>query len=401
MHAQPGSGIRIGESLLMTPELSASYNWNNNVSLRSRALENGNENEQGKQSDSYTAGQVSLSLRHWNRSSQTLARGWYNIENYKKFDDLSEPSYGGSLSWFWARPGAETTIKSDFSQQIAVDKTEQIIGALDDSFQTQELESIADRVQREETKAKVTVDQELIKDVRSDFTYSYSAFNYDDERYNDRVNQIASIEANYQFTPKTQPYLRLGYGWDEDEGFAGIAEKPFFLTGARFNPSDKLRIDAAGGYETYTRTPTAGLDAGNELHDAGIKWSLSVKYIATHKTRFSLNGRNGYNSVASEGSSSRRENSVSLALDHQTTRQFNQRLSVSWREDDYLSLIPSSGGTYDELKETWMFQYSIDYQTVRPWLRLFAKARYEDGSSRIPGDSYTQAEVTVGLKAQY
>lgn len=401
LQAQPGSSIRLGESLLLTPEISASYNWNSNVNLRRRALDEGGEVLDENDGDTFVSGQARLALRHWNKSTQTNASAWYNIQNYATFTELDEPSYGANLGWFWARPGAETTIRTDFSYQEAVDKTEQTQGFVGDSLVTDELENIGERVQRVESRAGITIDQALITDMRGSISYNYADYAYDNDRYNDRTSQSISAEANHQTTDKTQPYLRLGLGIDEDQGFDGNAEKPYYLIGVRHKPTDKLNFDFGVGYETYTRTPNEGVDAGTELEDSGIKWTAGIRYAATHKTRFSLNGRNGYSSVASEGSSSRKEASVSLAMDHQTTRQLSQRLSVAWRQDDYLSPFPARGSLYDELKETWWFQYRIDYQTVRPWLSIYGQVSYEDGSSKIPGDSYTEAEASIGLKARY
>ncbi len=398
---QPGNGIKLGKTTLLTPEISAAYTWDNNVNLRRRALDEGGNVLDEESEDSYVSGRLSLALRHWNRSMQINSKVWYNVENYKEFDELDEPTYGADFGIFWARPGADTTIRADFSYQVAVDKTERSEGFIGDSTLTTELENIAERVDREETRGSITLDQKLITDMRGSLSYSYSDFAYVQEEYNDRVSHAINAEANYQVTDKTQPYFRIGLGIDDDEGLDGNAENPYYLIGVRHQPTAKLNFDLAVGHETYTRTPLEGVDAGIELEDSDLKWTANVNYNMTHKTRISLNGRSGYSSVASPGSSSRREVSASLALDHQTTRQLSQRLSVAWREDDYLTPIPARGSLFDEMKETIWYQYRVDYQTVRPWLFLFAGISYEDGSSQIPGDSYTQAEISVGARARY
>jgi len=398
---QPGNGIKLGKTTLLTPEISASYSWNDNVNLRRRAVDEGGEVLEENESDTFISGQISLALRHWNRNMQINSKVWYNVENYEEFDELDEPTYGADFGIFWARPGADTTIRADFSFQRAVDRTERSEGFIGDSTLTSELENIAERVERNETRAAITVDQKLVRDTRGSVSYSYADLAYDNDRYNDRISHSVSGELNYQWTDKTQPYFRLGIGIDDDEGLDGNAENPYFLVGVRHQPTAKLNFDIGIGYETYTRTPLEGVDAGTELEDSDLKWTANINYNMTHKTRISLNGRTGYSSVASPGSSSRDEVSVSLAIDHQTTRQLSQRASVAWREDDYLSLFPARGELFDELKETIWYQYRIDYQTVRPWLSLYAQVSYEDGKSQIPGDSYTETEVTIGARARY
>src|SRR5690606_11488050 len=86
--AQPGSGIRLGPSLLLTPEISASYNWNSNVNVRRRALDEGGERLDENDGDTFVSGQASLSLKHWNKSTQTNAKAWYNTQNYAEFTEL-------------------------------------------------------------------------------------------------------------------------------------------------------------------------------------------------------------------------------------------------------------------------------------------------------------------------
>jgi hypothetical protein len=237
--------------------------------------------------------------------------------------------------------------------------------------------------------------------MRGSVNYSIADISYEDPRYNDRVNQLISGEINYQWTDKTQPYLRGGIGIDEDEGLDGDAEKPFGLIGVRHEMTEKIDLDFAAGYEQYSRTPLEGDLAGVELTDDGIKWLARLNYRIFHKTLITASGRTGFNSVASSGSSSREETSASVAITHQTTPQIDQRASLAWRFDDYITPLPTKEGLLDEEKETLYYQYRIHYQTVRPWLTLYASLSYEDGSSKIPGDSYTETEITVGVKARY
>lgn len=398
---QPGNGIKLGKTTLLVPQISASYSYNDNINLRRRAVDEGGERLDVNDSDSFISGQASLSLRHWNRSSQINSKVWYNVEDYEEFDNLEEPSYGVNLSHFWARPGAETSLNTEVSYQSAVDRSERNEGFIGESRLSEELENVAERVEREELRAALTLDQALMTDVRGSFSYAFTDIAYDAERFNDRTSQNLSGELNYQMTEKTQPYFRLGIGLDDDNGLDGDAEKPFYLIGVRYRATEKIDIDLGVGYEEYNRTPLEGVNAGVELEDSNVKWTGRINYTPTHKTRITLSGRTGYNSVASPGSSSREEISASLALNHQTTRQLSQRASLAWRNDDYLSLFPARGDLFDEEKETFFYQYRIDYQTVRPWLSVFLQLGYEDGSSEIPGDSYTETEISVGATARY
>lgn len=410
--AQPGNGIRLGPMTSLTPELSSSWNYNDNSNLRRRAL---SETDQGNlnrnDSDQSFSNQLSLSFLHLGSDSRYTARGWYGMDSYDKFSELDSEQYGINTGWFWARPNGNTTFKADLSYQFAVDRAESSQEFAQDIDLADELENVSERVERDILKATTNLSQQLITDVKGVFIFSYDETDYEQDRFNDRTRTEYILELNYQYSPKTQPYGRVGISFDEDDGFDGDAEKPFFLVGVRYSPTPKLNVDAGVGYETYTRTPLVqepnvaeqrfDLVPGEELEDSNLKYTLSVNYMATNKTRLSLRARNGYNSVASPGSSSREEMMISLVARHQTTNTINQSILVSWREDDYLSPIPAGDGMVDELKETLRYQYEINYQTVRPWLSLFGKVSHEDGSSEIPGDDYTELSASLGAKLRY
>jgi len=409
--AQPGSGIRLGEQTLLTPEVNLSYNYNDNVNLRRRAVSDGGEFLDVNDSDQFMNYQLSLSFRHWAAQTQWHSRAWFGSKLYNENSDLDRDTYGVSGGLFWTSPGADTTMKWDASFQRSVDRTETIQNFIGDTDDSEELENVAERVERDEIRSQVTLGQQLSHEIHGSLSYHFTDLAYKEERFNDRTSHLASGELSYRMTDKTSPYFRAGIGLDDDEGLDGYAEKPFFLLGVRNRTTDKLSVDVAVGYERFTRTPLefrvvpgetdVEVLPGQSLRNSGLKFTASANYAATPKTRFNFSARNGYGSVASPGSSAREELSLSAAVNHQTTRQLSQRLSVAWREDDYITLLPARGGEYDELKETLWFQYRVDYQTVRPWLSLNLNLSYEDGSSRIPGDSYTEFQVTAGLTARY
>lgn len=399
--AQPGSGIRLGEQSLIVPSLTASYNYNSNVNIRERALDEGGEDLDDEDSDSFLSTGARLSLQHWNASTRLTGTMWFNKQTYFDRDELDSETYGVEATHFWTRPNGDTTFQTQASYQRAVDRSERSEDFVGDLEPSPELESISERVERDEFRAFLQLDQRLMTDLRGVLSYAYNNFEYNLERFNDRGSHTPQVELNHQWTAKTQPYAKAGVNYTEDEGFEDTAENPFYLLGVRYAPTPKLNFDVAAGYETYRRTPDEGVNAGKELEDSNIKWTARINYDITRKTRATLSGRTGFDSVASPGSSSREEISVSLALNHQTTTQISQRVSVAWREDEYLSAFPARGTTFDETKETLLFLYRVDYQTVRPWLSLFAQAGYEDGSSRIPGDSFTQTEIRLGATARY
>jgi len=410
--AQPGMGIRVGEQTVLTPEVDVSFNHNNNVNLRRRAVDDpAGDVLDRRDSDWFLNTHATLSLRHWVARTQIQARSWFGARRYDKNDILDRDTYGASAGLFWTNPAASTNLNLDISYQRAVDRTESVERLVGEAGDADEFENISERVERDEFRALVNLGHQVSHNLRGSLAYQLTDIDYKLDRLNDRTNHVISAELSRQMTDKTSPYVRGGIGLDDDEGFDGYAEKPFILFGVRHRATDKLNLDLAVGYESYTRTPyefepdqdgnIANRAPGEELKDSSLKYTASVTYAATAKTRLSLRARNGYGSVATRNNSSREESSVSLALHHQTTPQLSQRLTASWREDDYLNPIMAKGEEVDERKETLWFQYNVNYQTVRPWLSLFGTVSYEDGSSRIPGDSYTETQITLGARARY
>lgn len=397
LHAQPGSGIRLGEQTLLVPNLSLSYNYNDNVGIRRRALtEEGDVPIDTNLSDTYYRYTASLRLTRLTDTRRLHLTGWYGQDYYQDYTSLNGENYGTSAHLVWVPKNDRTTVDINASYEHTVDR----IGSEDLNLGTnplQEVENISDRVERDLTKATVKLDQELIHRLGAALIFAYDNTDYTEEFYNDRTSYDYIAELNYEYSAKSHPYLRGGYGVDDDDGFEDNATKPFILAGLRYTATDKLRFDIGAGYETYTRTPTES----EELKDSGLKYHLDVNYRASAKSSFRLSGRNGFDSVSTSNSSSRRENAVVLTYRHQTTRKLNQSLVFSWREDDYLSPILVQGQEVDDLRETLRYQYALDYQTVRPWLSLFGKVSYEDGSSKIPGDNYNETEVSVGAQLRY
>lgn len=409
--AQPGSGVRVGEQTVLIPSASVSISHNDNVNLRRRAVSEGGERLSDSDSDVFLNTELALSLTHFGDSTQLSGRTWFGQRRYDENDQLDRDTFGISTGLFWTSPNADTTAKVDLSYQRAVDRTESSQSIVGDTDRSEELENVAERVERDEVRANFVISQQLAQRLRGDAFYNVADFDYKNERFNDRTSHLVGAELAYRHSEKTTPYLRLQLGMDDDEGFDGTAERPAYLVGVRYRPTDKLNLNLAVGYESYTRTPLVrepnpaaqrfDFVPGEEEKDSGMKFTANLNYAATPKTSFILSGRSGFGSVASSGSNSREELALSAAVVHQTTRQLTQRVSVAWREDDYLSPLNINGDEIDEIKETIWFQYRVDYQTVRPWLSLYANASFEDGSSQIPGDSYTETQFTLGARARY
>ncbi len=399
--AQPGNGIRIGEQTLLVPQLALSYNYNDNVAVRSRALSEGDAPLDSNESDTYYSYKASLALTRVNDNRRLNLNGWYGQDAYQDYSDLDGETYGVGGAFNWTRPGASTTVEITGKYEHAVDRAGS--DGLDlGTNPLQDVENISDRVERDMTRAGLKVNQDLINRLGGAFIFTYYDTAYVEEEYNDRTSYDYIVELNHQLSDKSQPYLRAGIGIDQDEGFEDDATKPFVLGGLRYTATEKLRFDFGVGYETYTRTPIPAEGSESvELEDSGLKYTLNANYKATAKSSFRLSGRNGYDSISNTNSSSRRENAVVLSYRHQTTRRVNQSLVFSWREDDYLSPILVSGEEVDEVKETIRYQYAINYQTVRPWLSLFGNVSYEDGNSNIPNDSYNETEVSLGAQLRY
>lgn len=414
--AQPGMGIRLGEGTVLTPQVNVSYNYDDNVDLRRRAVGEDAEALDQNTSDSYYEYLASLRLNRIAGNRQLRASTWYGQEFYQSFSELDSENYGASAGYFWVRPGGKTSFDLNALYEYAVDRAgsqEDELGETNNILR--DFDNVSERVTRDIYSLNAVLDHELINDLGTALIFGYYQTDYKDILYNDRISYDYEAELNYRLSDKTQPYGRIGMGIDDDDGFVDEAEKPFFLLGTRYTATDKLRLDVAVGYEEYNRTRllrTFSTDEngdvivdsttpGEEENDSGLKYTANIFYRATSKTTLSLRGRNGYDSVSSSTGSSRRENSVSLTGRHQTTRNINQSLTVNWREDDYLSPVARDGIEYDEVKETLRFQYRLNYETLRPWLSFFGNVSYEDGSSEIPGEDYTQTVLSLGAKLRY
>jgi hypothetical protein len=403
--AQPGSGIWVGDNTVLLPEIQGSAGYNDNVNLRRRALGVGGEDLNRKESDSFFEGRLSLGLRHLGDMGQYNARGWISAKRYDENSELDGDTFGASLGFLWLPREIDLNASLNVSYEQATDRSELADDAAQQGAGNPEFENVAERVERDQLRVSGSLTRQLTHRLRTTAGFSILDVDYADERFNDRTSQLYQVELAYALTDFTAPYLRAGLGRDRDQGFADTAERNLVLFGFRYNPADAIQLDLAAGYESFRRTPylsgSGGRAAGEEEKDSQLKFQGILLYTLNHQTRISLSAMNGYGSVASARGNAREELSATVSLSHQTTPQIGQRVSVSWREDSYLAPLFSNGESFDEVKETLWYQYRIDYQTVRPWLSLFANLSYEDGSSKIPNNDYTETQILIGLTARY
>lgn len=416
--AQPGTGIRLGEGTVLRPSLRLSLNSDDNINLRRRALENTTDPIDVNEDDTYLSYSVNLALNRITGNNSARANVWYGEDYYDEFSELDSENYGVNTGYFWARSNGRTTVDISAGLEYAVDRAGDYDNRNLGTNQTlTNFETVSERVERDITSAEIRLTQDLMTDVGSAVVLGYYDTEYADDVYNDRTAYDALLELNYQYSIKTQPYARLSYSLDEDDGYVDDGEKPYALIGIRHNPTEKLRIDLAVGYEEFTRTPwdiSYGLDADGSVVETGrvpglkqensdLKYSAAIFYEASRKTSISLRASNGYDSVSAGLGNSRKENQVSFSLRHQTTPQINQSILINYRKDEYYNNrqdLPEEE-EFNEVKDTLRYEYRINYNTVRPWLSFFGNINYEDGESQIETENYDQLLLTVGTRLRY
>jgi len=414
--AQPGAGIRLDEFTLLVPRLNVSANYDDNVNLRGRALDE-EGNIPPNESDTYIEYLVSLELYRVLEGRSLSASAYLGEDMYQDYSELDSEKYGASLGYTWASSSKKTKVDLSGSYQYAIDDVSSGVHGF--TTAEQELEgfaNVSDRVERDILTISTSLDQKIGTDLGTVFSFGMYDTDYAEEDFNDRTAFDYEAELNHQLSPKTQNFVRVGYGIDDDEGFAEDSENPFILVGSRYTVTNKMTVNASVGYESYTITPLDSQvvpdengdpiitqSAGEEQDDDGFKYRLSGIYKLNPKTTISLSARNGYASQGTENSRPKRENALVLSLGHKTTDQFSQRVSVNWRDDDFLEATLIDDVEFDETRETLRYTYSFTYNTPRPWLSFFGRAMYEDGTSnRSDGvGEYDQTELSLGARLRY
>lgn len=416
--AQPGSGIKMGGNSVLIPSVNLSYNYDDNIALRGSALAIGAGSIQDNVSDEYFSYLASLDLIRRLDNRQLRVNAYYGEDLFQEYSALDSDRYGANFGYLWERPNGNTKVALDGGYEYATDRGNSPTTGFVDSGGASDITTPAERAERDIYFAKTKISQQLAINTGGAFIFGYTDIAYKSENYNDVISYDYALEINHKLSDKTQPYLQGGIGLDDDEGYAEDSEKPYALAGVRYSPTAKLRLNIGVGYEGYDRTPfTVGVDEngfvetdengdfvlvpGESESDSGFKYNLRITYLATSKSSFFLNGRNGFNSGGQGARTAREENAVSLSYRHATTKTINQSLTISWREDDYLDPNIVNGEEINELKETIRYQYVFNYQTQQPWLSLFANASYEDGNSKLPEQSYHQTELSAGARIRY
>lgn len=408
--AQPGSGVRLGPQTVLSPSVSGNVSYNDNLNLQRRALSRPQEEFDRSASDVYLEGIFALRLTHQSDLTTYRIRTWYSERRYQDFSELDRDNYGASASWRWLAPHGRTGFDGSLAYQRAADRLESI-EEVNPEVGIVEFETASERVKRDEFRARLNLDQQILQALRASLAYAIKDTQYVDDQFNDGTEHLLSARLGYDLTPKTQPYLTLGLRFEDNQGLDGTGENPFAQIGFRYQLSDQMNVDANIGFERFTRTPLVRqrdpntgefvLVPGDELEDSGLKYVVILNYAATEKSFFNLSVRSGFGSLSNTSSNAREETIFSALFSHRTTDRIQQTFTLTWQENDFEEPFLIGEEEIDETSETFTVQYSLNYQTVRPWMSFFALVSYEDNRSDLPNQSYTESQITAGITLTY
>ncbi len=407
---QPGSGVKIGPSTVLSPSASGNISYNDNLNLQRRALSRPQEEFSRSESDLYLESVFSLNLRHRSEQTQYTVRSWYSERKYQDFNELDRDTYGASASWLWHAPHDRMTIDGSASFQRAIDQIESI-EEVNPQIDALEFESAVDRVKRDISRLRLNISQDLLESLNASVSYLITDTKYVDDRFNNSSEQLITGRLGYDLSPKTRPYLLAGLKLVDNEGLDGNGENPFAQVGVRYNFSDKINLDGNVGYERFIRTPrikerdpNTGETLrvpGEELDDGGVRYGIFLNYAATKKSFFRFGARREFGSLSSNSTNAREETIFSARVNHRTTDRLQQTFSLVFQQNDYEETFNIGDEEIDEVNNTYTLQYGVNYQTVRPWMSLFALLSYEDNSSDLPNQSYTETQITAGITLTY
>lgn len=409
LFAQAGSGILLGEGTVLTPSVSLTVNHSDNVNLTARAegvdiggtLKNSN-------SDTYFTQTAALNLDSQGGAFQWSGRTWYTNSAYDKFGELDNQTYGVAANGWVTSATGRTTLNVGLDWQHAIDSSE-VFPDLNDTL-ISNVQVVSQRSERDEYRSNVDLSHAVTDKITGTLGYGYTYTDFKDNTYRDFTDQNVSGTISYALSEFLNIYFTTGSHYIDQEKsstedleyFSGW-EDPYFTVGINADRpmqlTDKITFNVSAGYVTRSQVEQDGSRETTEESKVALAGNLN--YAISPKTTFSLGARSGLETESTPGSSLRDSTTVDAALTNQISNRLTHRASIGWRKDDYLDPLPTTAGFVDEKKETVVYSYDINFTTLRPWLSLFGSLKYEDGSSEIPDDNYTETLVSAGVTLRY
>ena len=382
--AAPGEGIRLTESLSLSPFVEGTAFYDSNVFL----------SKDNEQDDLFLDLVGGLSLREEKEDFSLTLRGWAQMRQYQEYTSEDNEGFQENLDIVYGqRDRLQLNLTQRYSSVSDYEFTQQGAGANGrENVGLRLVEGRTRRTQRVLNDVVVGITRAFDKiEVSADATYSSVAF---DEDLRDWSETKAHIDMGYKVTEKTSATFAGGYGQHDTDNGLNNNEFVNALFGVRTEPTEKVTYDLGAGVQSYTAEDSTG--DSDALDQTRFHFNASASWTATEKLDVQLFGRNEILPTSAFEENTKEVRQGSVGLRYQVTSTIGSSLGVSYREDVYSRPIDG----IDAKEALTGLQLRLSYQARRPFLTVTGLVRYEEFESNIQ-DNYEQLRASIALNLTY
>ena len=322
--------------------------------------------------------------------------GYFNRREYMD-EDKSSDSYGGGLSLDLGL-GDNTTAQAVGGYRLL--EEEDVLGPVTqlkgvNQGLIQDIDASA--IEREVVDVGAIVEHNFSERTSGSVGSIYSFVDYDNPASLDLSGMIGQFSVDHKLTDKLGVFGLGRAGSQEQDGDNQTADSLAGQAGVSLTPTDKLKLRAGLGAESYTRSIPGQADKDSD----NISYSLILDLQATDKLTLSAGGYNG-----TQLSSTFTDNAVDfinsfIGARLEVSDKFDLNLRAVYRQDDYVDAITRDDITVERTDDRIQFVLRVNYRPPLDYLKVFAQISTEDVNSTVDSIDYVRNLVLAGVSVAY
>ncbi len=390
--AAPGEGVRIG-NLVVSPFLDLSLTYDSNVYLT----------RPDEEEDVF--GDLVGGVAFVNKTERLLlaGRGWGQFRRYFDETDLDSDGYGEKLSLVY---GNERKLSLAVGQKfVKLDDYEITPRSVDTlNLPSQLLMLTEDRTERVERRLfdiSPVLRYHPTDKAELNLGYSYNSVDYDEDFLFDWYENRGQFEGTHKITDKTAGLVTAQYSQQTSDGFPDDSTYYILRAGVLHNVTAKTTVKVGLGIQDYD----FGQESltGDELDKTLFNFDAIASWQATDKLQFEASARNAIQPATQYEANTKEVTLAQLGMGYDVTDHLTFTAAGSFRQDDYIGRVATTGGLEDKQREHWGGRIRFDYQPHVKFCNLFLETTYEDVDDTIEDDynDYDQWRVSGGVALRY
>lgn len=252
---------------------------------------------------------------------------------------------------------------------------------------------VGDRVELSGLSGSLGASYQLTEKISAGVTYGKTFNDYVSDQFVSSDSDTVGGNVSFAVTPKTSVYVDGNYTFT-DNSLGSDAEG--YSTGVGVNGAITSKLSANMRFGYGFREFLPGYNSNESFVASG---SLSLK--ATSKTSMTLGVTRSIDISSTEMNNTFINTSLNYSLTHQFTDKFSGSLFATYVNSDYdLPVLTSAGTMVERGDDMFLGGLNLTYN-IQSWLRVYGSYTHRTNYSNIPGLSFDENTVTVGVGASF